>query len=190
MKGLITIITFCSFISTSFAQNSIDSDATLLKDVYRSQFSTYNTILDQDNYKSILNFGKQERSLVFKQFKGIRPSRGFIILEVFKPAWGNFVGVVWNCEVAYSYKRSSISKKLEIIKTDLHRKDFEDIAGIDSFIINKVAQWDVNFIKNTKNKIGAGVSDGYYFMATRIYPIKNSKENYKVETIAFDEFTR
>lgn len=184
----IALIIFCFFLSSCVAQKTSTNFDQILEEVYKSQVDTYNNISGKENYKSIVNFGKQERLNVFKPIKSLLESDDFFILEGFKPAWGEFVGLIWNKKSAYSYRRSSKNRKLEIKKITLPNNDFRNFSDIDYFIIKKVIDWDVNYIHNLKNSIGMGVSDGYYFMATRVY-LNNLDPNIKkVETIAFEQF--
>ena len=160
----------------------------MLEQVYKDQLSYYNNkIEDKDNYVSIINFAKQERNKVIQRAKSVIQSENFIILEGFNPAWGNFVGLIWNDETAYSYRQSSADKRFTFVKVNLKHNDTKKVTGIDSYLFDKVNNWDTNYINTLKSKIGMSVLDGYNFMATKVTSNQNEKVP-KIETIAFEQF--
>lgn len=188
MKKYFSGVIFCLFLTSCLAQNRSSNSSLLVNQIYESQLAYYNAnIADKDNYSSIINFAKTERSTLFKRIGSVVQSDSFIILEGFSPGWGNFVGLVWNRELAYSYKKLSTDKKLHITKTNLSGNNVKHNTGIDPFIIKKISEWDVNYIRNIKNKIGMGVSDGHYFIATKVTKGKTDHD-YIIENIAFEQF--
>jgi len=100
---------------------------------------------------------------------------------------GNFVGLAWNSETAYAYKRLSTDKKPNITKANLGGNNVKHNMSIDPFLIKKISEWDVNYIRNINNKIRMGVSDGHYFIATKVTKGKTDND-YIIESIAFEQF--
>lgn len=188
MKKYFCGVILCVLLASCLAQNRSNDTSVLVNQIYESQLAYYNTsIVDKDNYVSIINFAKIERSAIFKRIGSVVQSDSFIILEGFSPGWGSFVGLAWNGETAYSYKKSSTDKKLSITKTSLNGNNVKYTTGIDPFIIKKISEWDINYIRNIKNKIGMGVSDGHYFIATKVEKGKTDHD-YIIENIAFEQF--
>lgn len=188
MKKYFSGIIFCLFLSSCLAQNRSINTSLLVNQLYESQLAYYNTSIgDKDNYLSIINFAKTERSTLFKKIGRLVQSDSFIILEGFSPGWGSFVGLAWNREIAYSYKKLSTDKKLNITKMNLNGNNVKHNTGIDPFLIKKISEWDINYIRNIKNKIGMGVSDGHYFIATKVTKGKTDHD-YIIENIAFEQF--
>lgn len=184
----INLILFCLLFSSCKVQNTENRSDALLSKIYNNQLEYFNTnIVDKDNYVSIINFSKQERNKIINQTKGIINSDSFYILEGFSPSWGNFIGLVWNKEIAYSYKRSSTDIAFNVTKVNLNDKKIKK-TGIDFHIIDRINHWDVAYINGLKRKIGMGVSDGYNFIATKVMNAKQGR-NPVIETISFEQFT-
>lgn len=179
-------------LSSCLVQNQYNETDFLLNDIYIDQLEIYNKIkiADKENYSSIIDFGKRERFKVFKQIKQVTKSESFYILEGFKPGWGEFIGLAWNNKVAFSYRRSSISSKLKITKTNINVKDLKKDIGIDKFVIDKITDWDINYINSLNGEIGVSVSDGFYFIATKVVATMHQSKKHKIETIAFEEFKK
>ena len=188
MKKYFSCVTVCLFLTSCLVQNRSKDTSLLANEIYESQLAYYNAnIANKDNYLSIINFAKTGRSTLFKRIGSVVQSDCFIILEGFSPGWGNFVGLAWNSETAYAYKRLSTDKKLNITKANLGGNNVSHSTSIDPFLIKKISEWDVNYIRNINNKIGMGVSDGHYFIATKVTKGKTDND-YIIESIAFEQF--
>lgn len=190
MRFYFKIIVLCSILSSCLAQRP-SSTTPVLNEIYVNQLAIYNRIENKGNYASIISFAKGERFKVFKQIKGVIRPDNFNVLEGYSPGWGTFVGLIWNNKVAFSYKRSSIDHKLTVVKTTLSEVDLKRHLGIDLFIVEKINDWDLNYIKNTGKAVGMGVSDGFYFLATKVSTDTSQLgQNPKIESFAFEQFTK
>jgi len=188
MKRYIKTLLCCLLFTSCMAQNSVNKFNILLEKIYENQLAYYNNkIADQDNYTSIINFAKQERSNIILRLKDVIQSDSFVLLEGFSSGWGDFTGLIWNSKVVYSYRRSSTDKRFNIVKVKIKNQNLKKVTGIDPYIFDRIKQWDVNYINSLKNKIGAKVSDGYNFMATKVTYIRLEREP-KIETIGFEQF--
>lgn len=189
MKAHFNITLVFLLFSSCTAQNNSNKSKKLLEKIYEDQLTYYNTkIVKKDDYISIINFAKQERETVIKKTDNLIESDSFIILEGFSSGWGNFIGLIWNDKVAYSYRRSSTDKKIRVTRMELKDPLFSNKAGIDQHVIDKINKWDIPYINDLKNKIGMSVSDGYYFIATKVS--NESGKQAKVETIGFEQFIK
>jgi hypothetical protein len=162
-------------------------DNSLLKQVYRNQKSYYDkSISDQIDYKSIVNFGSKGRDELYRK-NGIQVSRlqNSIILEGFNPGWGNYRGLLITNNISYAYRKSTTGNwHIELV--NINSDDVKERVGITRNIIDKVSAWDTSYINDRKKQLGARVTDGFVFMATRVQYIDSHTT--KIETIAFDEF--
>ncbi|MDF2852897.1 MAG: hypothetical protein K0S31_3582 [Sphingobacterium multivorum] len=159
----------------------------VLEKVHMDQLIHINNMDKKDDYASIVYFGKQGRNILAKEASDVISSDRFTILEGFNLAWGNYVGLIWNDRAAYSYHRQTGSKKLHIVKLLLSNTDLEKAnVEISSHIVEKVKNWDTQYIRNLKNQVGMGISDGFCFMATRVD--MNRADKNQIETISFEEF--
>ncbi|MNK09224.1 hypothetical protein D3C87_271750 [compost metagenome] len=159
----------------------------VLEKVHMDQLSYFNNMDQKDDYASIIYFGKQGRNILAKEASDVILPGHFTILEGFNIAWGDYVGLIWNDRVAYSYHRQTGSKKLHIVKLLLSNTDLEKAnVEISSPIVEKVKNWNTQYIRNLKNQVGMGISDGFCFMATRVD--MNRADKNQIETISFEEF--
>ncbi|MDR6569835.1 hypothetical protein [Chitinophaga ginsengisegetis] len=162
-------------------------DNSLMKQVYQNQKSYYDIkISSKKDYISIINFGSKGREELYKK-NGIQLSglRDYIVLEGFNPGWGNYRGLLISDKGSYTYRNNATGKwDMELINID--SDDVEKKAGIERNIIDKVRLWDTLYINNQRKQLGAYVTDGFVFMATRVQYVDS--HNTKIETMAFNEF--
>lgn len=163
-----------------------DSKGDLMKLVYQNQKSYYKKRLnDKPDYSSIINFGGKGRTKLYKKF-GIptNQTKDLIILEGFSSGWGHYRGLLISDGTSYSYSNSTIGEwDFRPIKLD---SNIEKETGIKKNIIDKVRSWDTIYINDQRKRLGASLSDGFVFMATKVKFYGN--RNTQIETIAFDEF--
>ncbi|TWI13910.1 hypothetical protein [Sphingobacterium siyangense] len=188
MKHYLKIVLICFlFIACKGNKVLMQKSICVLEKVHMNQLAYYNNMDKKSDYASIINFGKQGRNILAKEAVDVVGPGHFTILEGFNPAWGDYVGLIWNDRLAYSYHRQAGKKKLHISKFSISNTDLENTnVNIPSHIVEKVKNWETQYIGNLKNRVGMGISDGFYFMATRVD--MDGADNNQIETISFEEF--
>ncbi|WP_298740046.1 hypothetical protein [uncultured Chitinophaga sp.] len=159
-----------------------------MKLVYRNHKSFFNKYLsDKPDYTNIINFGSKRRAKLYEK-NGIYPAKmkEFIILEGFSSGWGYYRGLLISDGTSYFYSNSTSGNwNLQPITLD---SNIEKKTGIRKTLIDKVRSWDTIYIDEQRKQLGAFVSDGFVFMATKVK--YDDGHPLQIETIAFDEFVQ